>query len=147
MPFTRILPLDRYNWESCLDIRLAPEQEVFIPPVLYSLAQAKFEQLHPFGIEHDQKMVGLMMYGEFSGICWLTRIMIDIEYQHQGIGTEAITQLLEMFRKNIRCKEIRTSHARNNLQAAAFFEHLDFFPLVDALSEEVVRVYRAQSRF
>lgn len=141
MPFTRIVPLDRYNWEACLDIRIAPEQEAFMPPILYSLAQAKFENLHPFGIESDGHMVGMLMYGEFGGICWLSRVLIDVEYQHQGIGTEAVKQLLELLGKKISCREIRTSHARNNHVAAAFFDQLNFVPLPDALSEEVVRVY------
>ena len=144
MPFTRIIPLDRYNWELCLNIRMTPEQEGYIPPVLYSLAQAKFENLHPYGIEHGEDMVGLMMYGQFGGICWISRIMIDHEFQRNGIGTNALKQLIQQLQLKFTCKEIRTSYARENLGAARFFENLGFIPMEDGLNDEVVMVFEGR---
>jgi len=138
MSFTQIVPLDRYNWEQTLDIKLAPEQEGNLPPVLYSLAQARFEDLHPYGIVREEKMVGLLMYGEFGGICWISRVMIDAEHQRQGIGRAAVSQLLQQLQRNISCREIRTSYSPNNYAASAFFESLGFVPLEAQLESEVV---------
>ncbi len=138
MPFVHLVPLDRYNWEEVIDLQLSPDQQAFIPGTLYSLAQAKFENLTPLGIMADSRMVGLVMYGEFGGICWISRIMIDYDHQRQGIGREAMQELLTSLKRNISCKEIRTSHAINNYAAADFFSALGFKPVADPLEDEVV---------
>ncbi len=139
--FCRIIPLDRYNWELSLKIRLSPIQEEFTPSVLYSLAQAKFEDLSPYGILYGDDMVGFIMYGEFGGICWISRIMIDEHYQRMGIGKSAMRQLLEMLGKNIRCKEIRTSFSIRNTIAKEFFTSLGFKIIDEPIGEEVVAQY------
>ncbi|MEL6589252.1 MAG: GNAT family N-acetyltransferase [Bacteroidota bacterium] len=140
-----LVPLDRYNWELALEIRLSPEQERFLPSVLYSLAQAKFEDLHPYGILHEEKMIGFLMYGEFGGICWLNRIMIDHEYQHQGIGHSAMQQILAQLRRKMRCKEIRTSYSRHNYNADRFFTGLGFEPIDSDIGDEVVAVFNPKT--
>lgn len=131
--------LDRYNWEACLEIKLTAEQNRFVPSVLYSLAQARFEELTPYGIRLDGQMVGMLMYGRFSaGLCWINRIMIDQQYQQQGIGQQAVRQLLMQLRSRRKCAEIRTSYAPDNLAAAHFFAKLGFHPIANALEDEVV---------
>ena len=140
--FCRIVPLDRYNWELCLDITLLPQQEVQIPSVLYSLAQAKFEQLTAMGVLANDKMIGFLMYGEFGGICWINRIMIDAGYQGKGYGSAAIRQLIAKLQSNIHCREIRTSYARSNYPAGHFFESLGFVQIPSVLADgEVVMRY------
>ena len=146
MSFTRIIALDRYNWELCTRIQLAPEQEAYTPSVLYSLAQAKFENLFPFGIEHKGEMVGMIMYGDFGGICWISRVVIDQAHQRQGIGFAAVTEMIAMLERKISCREIRTSYAKGNLGAAAFFEELGFTKLEEALSDEIVLQYPVRSK-
>ncbi len=137
-----IVPLDRYNWELCLDITLLPAQEAMLPPVLYSLAQARFENLTPMGILVGEKMIGFLMYGEFGGICWINRIMIDAKYQGMGFGTSAIQQLVAKLNSNIHCREIRTSYARDNYPARHFFEALGFEVIPSELADgEVVMRY------
>ena len=128
MALTQIIPLDRYNWELCLDIKLTEMQEHFIPSVLHSLAQANFENLTPMGILYRDKMVGFIMYGEFGGICWLNRIIIDREYQRMGIGSSAVRQLLTLLKRKVTCREIRTSYAAENEAANDFFQSLGFVP-------------------
>ncbi|MCI4670821.1 MAG: GNAT family N-acetyltransferase [Bacteroidia bacterium] len=146
MSFTRIISLDRYNWELALNISLSPEQEVYTPSVMYSLAQAKFENLIPYGITYKGKMVGMMMYGDFGGICWISRILIDQEFQRMGIGSTALRQLVEILERKMSCKEIRTSYAKGNYAASSFFAEMGFEPLEDALNEEVVLRYQPDSR-
>jgi len=136
-----LVQLDRYNWEECLDIKLSPDQSAYIPPVLYSLAQAKFEALTPYGIRTSDRTVGLLMYGEFTGLCWINRIMIDEAYQRQGIGKAALQQMVAQLRRNVRCKEIRASYAPDNYAAAALFASVGFQPLAASLEDEVVVQY------
>lgn len=140
--FSSIVPLDRYNWELCLEIKLSVQQESFVPSVLYSLAQARFEQLVPYGIMYKEQMVGFIMYGEFAGICWISRILIDKDFQRMGIGSKAIQELISVLKKNIRCKEIRTSYDIHNTQAKLFFYSLGFEPTDEPIgSEEVAVLY------
>jgi len=145
MSFTRIIPLDRYNWELCTHIQLEPEQEAFTPPVLYSLAQAKFENLHPYGIEYKGEMVGMIMYGDFGGICWISRIAIDRKFQRMGIGFAAMKLMIGQLERKLSCKEIRTSYARGNVGAAAFFSEIGFTKLEEAMDEEIVLQYPVRS--
>ncbi|MEM6628481.1 MAG: GNAT family N-acetyltransferase [Bacteroidota bacterium] len=140
-PYCRIVPLDRYNWEQCIHIEALPEQRNYIPSVLFSLAQAKFENLHPFGIQVEGEMVGFMMYGEFSGICWINRVIVDAKHHRKGIGRAAVQQLIERLRTNIHCKEIRASFSKENHIAREFFQAAGFTPLSDALPDEEVVVY------
>ena len=138
---TRIIPLDRYNWESCLKVKLTPEQESYLPSVLYSLAQAKFENLNPLGIVYKDQMVGFLMYGIFGGICWINRIMIDQDYQRLGIGSNALRQLIYELRQKYHCREIRASYAKNNHSANLFFAQMGFQPINEALDDETVVRY------
>ena len=139
----QLVPLDRYNWETVLDIRLKPEQEAFVPAILYSLAQARFEQLFPFGIELEGRMVGFLMYGNFSGICWINRVMVDQEFQGLGIGTQAMKLLLQHLQSKPACQEIRTSFDLRNEAAQHFFLSLGFTLMPEALEHERVAVYEA----
>ncbi|MDX2248904.1 MAG: GNAT family N-acetyltransferase [Bacteroidia bacterium] len=141
MSSAAIIPLDRYNWELCLDIQMEPDQEQFIPSVIYSIAQAKFEDLHPYGILYGSKIVGFLMYGSFGGICWINRIIIDKEYQGQGIGKSAIRELLMLLRGKIACREIRTSYSAENYVADHFFRSLGFHPINEDMSHEIVARY------
>lgn len=136
-----LIPLDRFNWEECLNIQIPPEQEAFVPPILYSLAQAKFESLTPYGIRYSGKMVGFMMHGEFSGICWLSRVIVDVEYQNQGIGASAVKEWIKKMAYRVSCREIRTSYAKENYRAAQFFERLGFVAIEGELEEEIVARY------
>lgn len=141
-PFCHIVPLDRYNWEHCLEVQMYPEQQAYMPSILFSLAQARFEDLVPYGVMHKGKMVGFLMYGNFAGICWINRVVIDKDHQRQGIGRAATMQLLERLQRNMRCREIRTSYAANNHIAQSFFGSLGFEPLVEGLGEEIVARYK-----
>lgn len=133
-----ISPLTRFNWEQVLELELHDYQEDFLPSNLYSLAQSRFEDLEPFGIFLDGKMVGFLMYGEFSGVCWINRVMIDRDYQEKGIGYKAVELLLGKLARHPKCGEIRTSFARQNALAEYFFGKLGFQKISDGLDGEIV---------
>lgn len=137
-----IVPLDRYNWESILSLRPKPEQEAFLPSVLYSLAQARFENLHPYGITFQGDMVGYLMYGDFNGICWISRILIDKDYQGASIGSHALGLLLDFLRSKPGCREIRTSFDPANEAARHFFLNLGFELITPTLEYEWVAVWK-----
>lgn len=137
-----ISPLTRFNWEETLDLELHDYQEDFLPPVLHSLAQSRFENLNPFGIFLDGKMVGYAMYGLFSGIGWVSRIMVDKHFQEHGIGKKALLLLIEHLKNHPQCREIRTSFSRQNALAEYFFGAAGFRRINQELEDEIVMRYR-----
>ncbi|MFN8393498.1 MAG: GNAT family N-acetyltransferase [Bacteroidia bacterium] len=139
-----IKPLNRFNWEQATQLQLHDYQEDFLPSVLFSLAQSKFENLFPYGIFEGEQMVGFLMYGEFDAICWVSRFMIDKRYQEQGIGKTALRHLLDLLRNSPKCKEIRTSFSRKNALAEYFFRSQGFEPMGDGIDKEIVMRFRGR---
>jgi diamine N-acetyltransferase len=136
-----IRPLTRFNWEQALTLELHDYQDGFLPPVLHSIAQSKFENLFPYGIFVGDHMAGFVMYGEFSGVCWVSRIMVDKAYQQRGIGTIALQHLLDLLKVHPKCREIRTSFGRDNALAEYFFRKAKFALIGDGLDNEIVMRY------
>lgn len=139
-----LAPLTRFNWEQASQLELHDYQVDFLPSVLYSLAQSKFENLFPLGIFEGEALVGFAMYGEFDGRCWINRIMVDKAHQEKGIGAAALRQLLDLLRTKSRCREIRTSFSRQNAIAEYFFRSNGFEPVADGLDEEIVMRYKGR---
>jgi diamine N-acetyltransferase len=137
-----IKPLTRFTWDQATRLRLHDYQEEFIPPVLHSIAQSKFENLFPYGIFEGEAMVGFLMYGEFDAVCWISRIMVDKDSQEQGIGKAALRQMLELLRKQRRCKEVRTSFSRKNALAEYFFRSQGFEVIGEGMDNEIVMRHR-----
>lgn len=59
----QLKPLTRFTWEKATQLQLHDYQEDFLPSVMFSLAQSKFENLFPYGIFEGEEMVGFLMYG------------------------------------------------------------------------------------
>lgn len=135
-----ISSLDRFNWELALNLDIADDQRGYIPNNLYSIAQSKFEDCHPFGIWMGKTMVGFQMYCHFQGICWISRIMIDRAHQNKGIGKKALVLLIAELRKDFRCKEIRTSFQQQNALAEVLFSGVGFKRIGEAVDGEIVMV-------
>ena len=78
------------NWQACVALRLAPEQEHFVASNAYSLAESKFmptfvpQAIYASAVPDDaQIMVGFAMYGYYPdgtpplGLRhWIFRLMI-----------------------------------------------------------------------
>jgi hypothetical protein len=73
--------LNRFNWDQVLSVEIKPEQLAFVPSVLYSLAQAAFENQDAWGVRLEDEMVGLILVGKVGSMSWISRIYIDQEYQ------------------------------------------------------------------
>jgi diamine N-acetyltransferase len=139
-----IKPLTRFSWEKATTLQLHEYQEDFMPSVLFSIAQSKFENLFPYGIFQGEELVGFLMYGEFDGVCWVSRIMVDKHHQEQGIGKTALRQLLDILRSHPKCREIRTSFARQNALAEYFFRSAGFEMIGEGVGNEMVMRFRGK---
>lgn len=138
-----IQALTRFTWEKAADLELHPYQEDFLPSNLHSMAQARFENLTPMGIFSGNEMVGFLMYGNFGGVCWINRIMVDKNHQEKGYGRKALRLLLRHLRSLPTCREIRTSFVRANALAEYFFGSMGFFQKGKAVDGEIVMQYLA----
>jgi diamine N-acetyltransferase len=136
---TTLRPLSRYNWEDSLRIETAPEDADYIPSVLHSLAESKFEPLTPLGIFHVDEMIGFCMYGEFSnGLYWINRILIDMRFRRRGYAAMALTQLVAILQRKPTFRELRSSYHPQNTAAAGLFASHGFVPINEALADETI---------
>ena len=133
-----VRPLNRFNWEMAVNLELEDYQSDFLPDNLYSIAQAKFEDLEPMGIFAGEAMVGFAMYGNFGGVCWINRIMVDKHHQEKGYGKKAVKIILDKLKTRPDCDEIRTSFVKQNALAEYFFSSMGFVRIADGLDGEIV---------
>ncbi len=133
-----VRPLNRFNWELAVQLKLHDYQEGYMPDNLTSIAQSKFENLDPTGIFVGERMVGFAMYGNFGGVCWINRIMVDKGFQEQGYGKKALKIILDKLKTRPDCSEVRTSFVHQNALAEYFFSQNGFHRIADGLDGEIV---------
>lgn len=136
-----VRPLDRNNWEEFTAIQPQDDQKEFLPSVLESIAQSKFEPCTPLGIWSEGAPAGFIMYCQFDSVFWISRIMIDRSRQEKGIGRMALQLLVEHLHKLPSCREIRTSISVKNAMAEYLFTSEGFRRLGDPVDGEVVLRY------
>jgi diamine N-acetyltransferase len=121
--------IDRTNYNECINLTVNEDQKRYVAPNMFSLVQAAYEpNLYPIGIYKDNKMVGFIMYDfddELSA--WsMSRFMIDIKYQNQGIGRVALKSFLEFFLDKFGKEKLYTSAEVDNEVAIALYEEFGF---------------------
>lgn len=136
-----LIALNRFNWENYLTVESSAEQHKFCPSFLYSLAQAYFENMVVFGINYEEVPAGFVMYGEFTGMYWINRLIVDYRLQRRGIAQKSLELLLEHLSKKLPLREIRTSFSSDNIAAQKLFYGLGFEPVNSVLGEEIVAIW------
>lgn len=90
------------NFIDAFNLKLAPGQEEYVSYPIRSLAQAYVyrDQCQPFGIYHEEKMVGYVMviydYDVPEYDIW--HMMIDQAEQGHGFGSEALEQVIKFIK-------------------------------------------------
>lgn len=99
MTVVQLRPITVDNWKACIALTVGPEQQVFVPSNLYSIAEAQFyPDAQPLAIYNvDGVLVGFVMYGRdvATGRWKIFRLMIDAFFQGQGYGRAALAQMVE----------------------------------------------------
>ncbi|MGL5347252.1 MAG: GNAT family N-acetyltransferase [Peptostreptococcaceae bacterium] len=91
--------VEESNFIECFNLKLKDGQEKFVSHPIRSLAQAYvyYNQCTPFAIYKDTTIVGYVMviydYDEETYNIW--HMMIDVKYQNNGYGTEALERCLD----------------------------------------------------
>jgi len=122
------------NFAECLRLKVADTQKTLVAPNVKSLAEAYvYPGMHPYAIydasdgqPSESPMVGFTMYEIGNGIGFITRIMIDEEYQRKGYGKAAIAEVIQKLRSEPEVSTIATSHLKHNKSAAQFFDAVGF---------------------
>lgn len=120
------------NWRECVDLKVAPEQEHFVVPNLFSIAESKFEpDWRPLAIYAGDIIVGFTMYGrdERDSSYWIIRLMIDAAYQGRGYGRAAMTEVIRQLKQKPDCREIKISFVPENVAAEKLYLGLGFKPM------------------
>ena len=92
-------PIDESNFQQIIDIKM-PEGHHFVAPNIYSLAQAWVHRdiAHPFAIYNDDgELVGFIMLNieKESREAGIWRLMIALEHQSKGYGTDAVARAVD----------------------------------------------------
>jgi len=122
----RLEPLNKMNWHACSQLKVAPDQQKYIPDNLFSIAQAAFEPCEAFAVFHEETLVGFVLLCCWSDVWWLTRIMIAEAHQGNGYGGQALDKAIEHLRAKPGVTEVRTTIANSNALAEHLFTERGF---------------------
>ena len=127
----RLTPVTNDNQAVCRRLSVSKKQLGFVADNAYSLAQAeKQPEMIPIAIYNEQTMIGFAMHAKEDKTkrIWIVRFMIDQQYQHKGLGKEALAELLKLLFRFYDTKEIYLSYEPENTRAASFYQAAGFLP-------------------
>jgi len=138
-------PVTNENWEACCALELTAEQQGFLEPNVYSIAQAGFEPtLVMRAIYAADELVGFLMYNsereELDGY-WIYRLMVDRRHQGSGIGREAVRLLLAEMQQLPEATCIVVGYHPDNQAAHQLYERLGFIDHGDRFGKEMAVRY------
>lgn len=144
MPVT-LHPVNRANFRACVDLKVAPDQETFVAPNVYSIAQSKVEPTWvPLAISADDAVVGFAMYGLDleTGRWWIIRMMIGADQQGAGFGHAAMGMLVRRVTEREGATEIRLGCVLGNDRARRLYERHGFRSTGEVEDNEAVMLLR-----
>lgn len=130
----KLRPVDEKNWRACSNLTLPANQEDFVAPNVYTIAESKFyPHYHLRAIYADDELVGMLAFcheddPEDLELFWLFRLLIAPGNQGRGYATEAI-QLAVHEMKELGANRIRTMHKPSNSVAARLYKKLGFLQI------------------
>lgn len=138
-------PIDETNREDCIRLKVSKSQVDYIATNKESLEAAaeNAEVARPFVIYAGDVPVGFTMfafepdYEDPGDRYWLWRFMIDEECQGQGLGREALKQIIAYFKEN-GATNMRLSTKESNVNAIHLYESQGFKRTGEMNDEETV---------
>jgi diamine N-acetyltransferase len=126
-------PIDETNREECIRLKVTDDQSEYIATNESSLEAAleHSDVARPFVIYANGQVVGFAMlvfdveYEDPNDRYWLWRFMIDETQQGQGIGKEALKQIIAYFKEN-GATNIRLSTKASNVNAISLYKSFGF---------------------
>ena len=135
--------IDESNFIDCFHLQLGEGQERFVSHPIRSLAQAYvyYSQCTPFGIYHEEQMVGYVMviYDYDEEVYNLWHLMIDAAQQNRGYGKAAVQCCLDYIRTKPfgGSNEIELTCHEENQAALHLYRSFGFRPTGERDEEEI----------
>jgi diamine N-acetyltransferase len=146
-------PVDASNYEECIALSVAPDQQRFVASNLQSLADAYVwrEAAEPYAVYADDEMVGFGLLFPFAGGVAddsvpepgtergyiIVRLMVDERFQGRGHGRAALDAIVNLIRAR-GLRELRLSVAPENAQALEFYRGNGFVETGEIHGGEIV---------
>lgn len=148
-----IRPVTKDNWLALIKLQVREDQRQFVASNVFSIAQAQFGDdfeghwdLHPFGIFDGDEPVGFLMYGlnleHPKQQAFIQRLMVDEKFQGKGYGRFGMQKILEIFRADVRIKEVGISYEPENEAARTLYASLGFSETGRMMEDEVEAVLK-----
>jgi diamine N-acetyltransferase len=134
-------PVIRQTFDAVVRLRVAPEQEDFVSPNLFSLAEAAVEPTWtPLAIYAGEEPVGFAMVGldEEADRWWIIRFMIGASHQGHGYGAAALRALVALMADRHGCRELFLSYTPGNAVAERLYARAGFTPTGEIEDGEIV---------
>lgn len=123
-------PITMTNWKACIALKVAPDQENFLPSNLYSIAESQFYQHAKSRAVYngENQMVGYILFGRdiFTNKWKVFRMMIDQSYQGKGYGESTIKEVIRHLSKEPDGHEILICYQNANEVARRLYAKLGF---------------------
>jgi diamine N-acetyltransferase len=139
----RLAPVNQHNYEAIADLTLHPDQENYLASNLWSLVEAAYEpDRHPRAIYQQDQLVGFIMWvQETPQRVSIWRVMVDRQFQQQGIGRVALQLALGEIRQMAGVQQIEICYVPTNPVAKDFYASLGFVEIGwDDAGEEMLAV-------
>ena len=148
-----IRPVVKTNWRALVKLEVNEEQKNFVASNLYSIAESQFGfdfeghwDYHTFGIYDGDTPVGFLMYGlnlaHPTQQAFVTRLMVDKNFQGKGYGKFAMQKMLEIFRAEERVQEVGISYEPHNEVARKLYASFGFVEPGQMIDDEVLAVLK-----
>ena len=148
-----IRPVVKTNWRALVKLEVNEEQKNFVASNLYSIAESQFGfdfeghwDYHTFGIYDGDTPVGFLMYGlnlaHPTQQAFVTRLMVDKNFQGKGYGKFAMQKMLEIFRAEERVQEVGISYEPENEVARKLYASFGFVEPGQMIGDEVLAVLK-----
>lgn len=116
------------NYEACLELKATVENQDFVDPVVYSLAEAFvfYDDSEVFAIYQEEQLVGFVSMYTGEGRPQIINFLIDDSFQNRGYGTTAAKLCIDYLRENYNANIISAPVQVEYKAAQNFWKKLGF---------------------
>lgn len=116
------------NYEACLELKATVENQDFVDPVVYSLAEAFvfYDDSEVFAIYQEEQLVGFVSMYTGEGRPQIINFLIDDAFQNRGYGTTAAKLCIDYLRENYNANIISAPVQVEHNAAQNFWKKLGF---------------------
>ncbi|HEM4137735.1 GNAT family N-acetyltransferase [Streptococcus suis] len=135
------VPVSPDNWRVPLSV--SPDQAEFVADKVTTLARAfayRIFDSQAYLIYQQDCPVGLILYHDFPErqAYLISEFFIDANFQQQGLGRQAMTQLMEKFRSERKFSAVQLCILSQNTPAKALYQSLGFVETGEYDEDEII---------